>query len=676
MQKTFLEEIESGAVPIAPAKQLRLRKLTLRNFMGIRDFTLRPEGASVGVYANNGVGKTTLYSAWNFLLFGKDAAGRADFSLKPLNAQGEALHGLTTAVEAEVEIDGQVRTFLKEYEEKWVKQRGSATRQFSGHTTNHFVDGVPTKQADFQAAIAELADERTFRLLTDPTYFSEGLHWQERRKILLEVCGDVSDADVIASDAQLADLPGILGSRSMDDHRKVVAAKKQEINKTLLTLPVRIDECSLALPEPVANPKQLQKQVEKLRLAREEAEQEITRINAGGEIAEKKKRLAEISAQMLDLETKARREASDRYYTAVNATKGKLSDVLTEIRSKESEISSHQGHVESCRAQIEALESRMDRLRAEWDRIDATGLDESGVATACLACGQNLPAEKVEAARQKANEEFNAQKSRKLTQIEADGKRMKAEVADLKSTVEHKGAESDRLAKEVEQLREKADKLQVVINDTPPPAEPKLPKEHGRLAHERGTLELGIGQLLETTEPALAAAREKITGLSKDISELETSLQSVELRAKGEARIEELKSDEKRLAGEFEELERQNWLCEEFIRRKIEMLTSRINGRFEMVSFRLFETQVNGGITEVCETTFNGVPYQHGLNHGARVNAGLDVIRTLQRHFGFCPPIWIDGRESVTKLLEMDGQVISLIVSEADKRLRVETTTT
>jgi hypothetical protein len=61
------------------------------------------------------------------------------------------------------------------------------------------------------------------------------------------------------------------------------------------------------------------------------------------------------------------------------------------------------------------------------------------------------------------------------------------------------------------------------------------------------------------------------------------------------------------------------------------------------------------------------------LNNGARINVGLDIIRTLAKHYNFYPPIFIDNREAVTSLIDMgDQQVISLIVSEKDKELRVE----
>jgi hypothetical protein len=169
----------------------------------------------------------------------------------------------------------------------------------------------------------------------------------------------------------------------------------------------------------------------------------------------------------------------------------------------------------------------------------------------------------------------------------------------------------------------------------------------------------------------VAAMQKEIDSIADGIKSLEQAAARMEARKNGLKRIEELKADERRLASEFEELERQLYLTEEFIRAKVQMLEGKINSKFRMARFKLFEVQVNGALAECCETTFNGVPYSN-LNNGARIQIGLDIIRTLQAHYGFTCPVWIDNRESVVQIPEMDCQIISLIVSEKDKKLRIE----
>ena len=103
------------------------------------------------------------------------------------------------------------------------------------------------------------------------------------------------------------------------------------------------------------------------------------------------------------------------------------------------------------------------------------------------------------------------------------------------------------------------------------------------------------------------------------------------------------------------------------------LLESKINSRFRLARFRLFEQQVNGALNEVCEVLGpDGVPYNGGLNHAARINTGIDIINTLAQQYGFLAPIFVDNAEAVTQLIETPAQVIRLVVSEADKTLRVD----
>ena len=126
------------------------------------------------------------------------------------------------------------------------------------------------------------------------------------------------------------------------------------------------------------------------------------------------------------------------------------------------------------------------------------------------------------------------------------------------------------------------------------------------------------------------------------------------------------------MASEFEKLEQQIYLSEQFIRTKVDMLQAKINSKFRMARFKLFNVLVNGGLEETAETTYKGVPYSSALNKGARINVGLDIIRTLSEYYGFEPPILVDGAEAFTHLLRLKSQMITLHVSEKDKSLRVE----
>jgi hypothetical protein len=143
------------------------------------------------------------------------------------------------------------------------------------------------------------------------------------------------------------------------------------------------------------------------------------------------------------------------------------------------------------------------------------------------------------------------------------------------------------------------------------------------------------------------------------------------IREQGEKRIEELKIDEKKLSAEYEKLESELYLIEQFIKTKVSLLTDRINAKFEVVRFKLFNILINGGIEDCCEITVGGVPFNSGLNNGARINAGLEIVRVMQEHYKLKAPVFADNAEAVNNLVDVGCQMIRLYVSD-DKQLRIE----
>jgi len=122
-------------------------------------------------------------------------------------------------------------------------------------------------------------------------------------------------------------------------------------------------------------------------------------------------------------------------------------------------------------------------------------------------------------------------------------------------------------------------------------------------------------------------------------------------------------------------LEGQLYLADEFIKAKVSLLEDKISGKFGgVVRFKMFNQLINGGIEPCCETLVNTngawVPYSD-TNNAGQINAGLSIINVLSEHYQFSAPIFVDNAEAVTELAGTNAQVISLVVSKQDKKLRV-----
>lgn len=650
-------------------KQITLLRLTLTNFKGIRSFTLDTQG-SVAIYGDNAVGKTTLFDAFTWLLFDKDSQNKKDFQIKTLDARGSVLHGLNHEVEATLLIDGSQTTLRKVYSEKWTKKRGSATAEFSGHSTDYFVDGVPVKMNEYKERVDQIVSEDVFKLLTSPTYFNEQLKWQDRRKILLQVCGDVSDEEVIASNSELAKLPSVLNGRSIEDHRKVIAARRTEINKELDKIPVRIDEVVRSKPDTSGlDERDIEESIFTLRMQIEGKELEEFRIRSGSEVAVKEKRLWEIEGELLEIKNRLQAGTLEKVVTKrqeVSALKGDYDELVRQVRDKHRTIERNKQWIVERQAEV-------DRLRQQWHEANNEALEHHHDEN-CPTCGQVLPEEQLQAAHQKVQADFNRQKAERLEQITAKGKaaaeeakRLEQENTEFAQAIEELEQQLATREHEIRVIEAELNDLQTGIKDV------ESAPQYIQKKQEAVVIQQEIDQLRASVQEAVAKVREEIATMKAQVQTLEQEKAKFAQVHAAEQRIAELAARERELTAEYERLEQELFLTEEFIRTKVNLLEEKINSRFQFARFKLFEQQINGGLAEVCETTYNGVPYSGGLNNAARINVGLDIINTLSEHYGITAPIFIDNAEAVTSLIQTAGQQIRLIVSEKDKQLRVET---
>lgn len=646
-------------------KIIKLLHLKLVNFKGIKEFELNASGNDINIFGDNATGKTTLFDAFVWLLFNKDSSNRSTFDIKTLDDAGNVINKLDHEVEATLLVDGKELTLKKVYKEQWTKKRGSLTDSFTGHTTDYYINGVPSKKKEYDDKIAEIVDENVFKLLTSPSHFNENLHWKERRDLLLEIAGDLTDEDVIKSNKDLSKLLDALNGNSVDDHKKIIAAKRREINKKIDEIPTRIDEIHRNLPD-ITNldEAKIKSDIDKLSFSIEEKNEQINKIRSGSETNEIKKKISDIELKINNVRNEHTQNEQETLYklkTRLQEEQSNLTIMRNDLRSK-TEIS------KSNESRIKDIEQLMEELRERYVEENAKEFDHEANCK-CPSCEQDLPEEQIK----EVVTRFNFNKSEKLEGINKEGISLKTQVENLQEEQEKLQKEIDKIAEQGKKKASDIEKLEKKVSDAESSVKPiEENEQYIKLNDEKQKLEQQIKALEQSVEESVGRVNNDIIPLIDQQEELRNQLSSVEMAKKSKERIAELDAEEKELAKEYEKLSEELHLTEEFTRIKVEMLTDNINEKFKYARFNLFEEQVNGGLSEVCETTYQGVPYSSGLNNAARINVGLDIIDTLSKHYGVQAPIFVDNSESVTSLIDIEAQLISLSVSEIDKELRVE----
>ncbi|MTW85599.1 hypothetical protein F3157_07970 [Virgibacillus dakarensis] len=649
-------------------KQIKLLNLVLTNFKGIKHFELNASGGNVRIYGDNATGKTTLFDAFVYLLFDKDSQNQKEFGIKTLVA-GKVQHKLNHEVEATFLVDEQELTLKKVFSEKWTKKRGSVTADFTGHTTDYYINGVPSKKKEYTDKVASLVDEDIFKLLTSPGYFNEQLHWKKRRDLLLEIAEDVTDQDVINSNAGLSKLADVLSGRSIEDHKKVIAAKRKEINQELDRIPIRIDEINRNLPDVNGLDKAgIESQLTELNNQIEAKLGQISDIRNGSEVNNIRKQISDIDLQIANAKNEHAQQGQQELY----GLKARLQEEQSNINILQSKIKSKDQQYQMNKEYIADLTEKMDRWRSYWQEINSREFTHEADCN-CPTCGQELPQEQLEQARDKALIQFNADKSNELERYKNKGLEAKANVEKTQAENEKIDFEIQKLKSQIDEKQAQVVKIHSKINESESSVKPIDENPlYQKLVQDRQALEQKIYEMQQSVETSIQIVQSEINELTGRQSALNIDLSKLAQSEQSQKRITELEQQEKDLAAEFDQLEHELYLAEEFIRTKVNLLEDKINSKFKFARFNLFKENINGGLEEICDTTYKGVPYSSGLNNAARINVGLDIINTLSQHYGVQAPIFVDNAESVTKLIDIDAQVISLVVSEPDKQLRVE----
>lgn len=633
---------------------MKLTKLELLNFKGLKSFTINLNG-DVVIRGDNATGKTTVFDSVCWLLFGKDSLDRADFEIKTLDG-GEPIHKVNHEVTGTFTLDEGGTVELKRvYREKYSSPRGGEVT-LTGHTTDYFVDGVPKKEKEYKEIVSSLVDESIFKLITNPLYFNETYSWQNRRKLLLEMCGDIDDISVINSRDDLRRLAELLEGRTVDDHRKVVAAKKTAINKELDMIPVRIDEAMRNKPEIASDKAKLIRDIETLSAGIDEVEKQKAIIQNGFSSTEKESKIRDIKRQ---LEVQSSKVLSD-YHKQKQRLRDEYEASLTKLKMVEVDRDRCADRRDEINKEIERESKRIATLQSEFDTFNAQQFNKES----CPTCGQALPADK----QAVLEAEFNTNKSKKLE----EWKELIESAVKLKGNYEEQQeimvSKIDSLTTEASQYN---DAYNVKFKEYEAYSKPNLEDNpvYADLKAQLFLLEIDDEPGAEAEE--LAKLDEELSSMKSKKAGLETELNKFKLIDDINHRILELENQQQKLVAEKNALDEAAFLMDEFIKAKVNMLEENINSRFKLARFKMFNVMLNGNVEECCETTYKGVSYR-SMNNAARINVGLDIINALTSYYKVNAPVFIDNAEAVTEFVPVNSQTIKLIVDESEPQLVVK----
>jgi len=646
--------------------KIKLISLTLKNFKGVKDLDVK-FGEKTSISGENATGKTTIADGFFWLLFDKDSQDRKDFEIKTLDSNNEAIHGLEHTVTAVLEVNEKPVTLTKTFKEKWTKKKGEAEKQFTGHETLYYIDEVPVKKSEYQDKINSIIDEKLFKLVSNPLYFNTVLKWQDRRNVILDIVGDITKDRVINYNSELGALTPLLEDKDIDTLKRSTAARRKKLNDDIKSIPYRIDELNNSLNE--YDWKDLEQQLQTYENDLKDIEDKLL---DNGKVAkdtlEKQKALYGLQSKLQAIEN----EANSNKDKPLFELKSKLQKAEYELRSAEDKLNNLFEKKTICENTIADVTKANDELRAKWHEVNKKALifDESKFI--CPTCNRPFEEHDVETKKAEIVENFNQNKSRELSAIGKKGKEGKTTIEKLQEDIKGIDNAIGNIENDIKELTAEVKGIEIAISEFKPVDVLSKNEEYQNLLKEIDYMKALITEGSEGIENNNLASelRDKKKEFTAKMDEVKKQLMAKEQNETIKARIQELMDQEKALGEQIAKIEGQEFLCEEFIKTKVELMESSINNKFKLVNFKLFNSLINGGLEECCTATVNGVPYE-SLNSAMRINAGLDIIVALSDHYKIEVPVFVDNAESINDILPTNSQMVCLVVSK-DKELKIE----
>lgn len=670
--------------------KIELIKLTISNFKGISALSVDFAVNGTTITGRNASGKSSIFDAFTYLLFGKDSHGASwqKFAFKPLDHEGNEIHHLTTSVEGVLLVDGQRRVLRREIAEEWAKPRGQKDEVLKGHIQSLWIDDVPCGTLrEYEGVIAQWIGESAFRALTDPTYFAAQLSWQERRKMLLALVGtevDVNDGGKFTEilDYCRGDVPG---------GRKRLLAQAKKDKAEIVESQTRISAWADAMPG-IKSPKLIKAEIARHAEVRDRALKELTDTQA-----EIDRKLADIAA------------AGQAHADRLRAAQQVMTDAIKARDKYEGEC--QMAAVDSladARRQWRALGAAVDEAREERERIankmtsktqEANNYtiriselrsavitagecyvslrDHKEQADVCPTCGQEIRL-------------TDEQRAARMSDLVAKAKAIKDEMAILTDKSNKAAAELDALSAASDDAAARLSKAQ---SEWSKAKEPQVDREaisreissdpnyqalataatEAAAAYDRLLAEDAVDttSLLERRKAVDAAIAKVNATYLDDTAQLNADLASIDEAQ----RLRDLSNEEqRRLSATAEDLadtERLLALLDEYNYAVVNTLTEAVDKHFSLARWRMFNYTLDGVPVEMCELTdASGVPY-NSLNTARQIELGMDVIRGFATAWGCNAPIFIDNAESsLITDYQSGSQEIRLVVADCDLNVR------
>ena len=644
-------------------KTIKLKRITLTNWRG--QSSKVEFGDITTISGRNSCGKSSIMKAFYWLLTSYPHPNEmANFNLfdcrLPLTPDTPK-----ACVKAILDIDGVEYTLERKAEAKFVKKRGTCEyEKASSDSYELFIDDIETSATNFKAWIENnLCPIDMLKYCLDGGFFVNLVDEDMRksRKVLETIIGEINDNDmtgdysIIASDLKKYTIEQV-EERSKNEMRPWKAR--------LMELPAIIESKEATLSEYLRiDFDEILNDIDKKKADIDDID---NRILGNGKAIEPILGRRDEIFEIINLKTLSLNDSKVVYLAKENAEINALKAKLEEVKRMNSTIDTTnisynkkkkdlEDRIARYEAEVVRLEARRESLLKEKDAVKARVFVEES----CAYCGQELPSDM----QDKAREKFNANKLRELEDIVTRGRNNNAEIERIKASIED--AKNELALIPPYATKVDTTPLEVDLSNLQMAFVPfENTSEYAKLAKEIEDLKAMLPSIPTNDNDTLTSAKRVLMN-DLDVLNRRYGLKYKADEIKGE--IDKLKQELRTVGSEIARLEGKIDKCREYMQEKADIISYRVNGKLEECHIDMWSAQKDGTLVpDVVLRGERGVKFG-SLNFAHQIRAKIELCRLFASYYGLSLPIWVDeARVFDSKTTpKHDNQMVFLYASDS-----------
>ena len=628
------------------AKQVIIKQMMLQNFKNIRSLSMEFGTHTTTVSGTNEQGKSTVYDAYLWCLFG--ITTRKNDCVQPTDKNNEIVHKIDTEVTVVLLVDGVEAVLRRRLTEKW-KAEGTGEEKFISAPMERFYNDVPCSVKEFEAKLTAIFNLNGWLMLSNIKTFMQQ-KMEDRRRILASITGELDTT------ALLAEFPLVKAEvekgKSLEEVQKQTVSTKKRAQKEIDNIPnaiaaqdkLRVEADFAGLH---AQKDELDAQIadiEKL-LQADSTELEADKRN--------REQLQQLEAQL----TQQRRKWQDEHFGRLQQLRVATMNAKDAVQTAERQQQKNKQDYDALCKKLTNLQQQFNEKKDAWLAKNSEEFKYTPI-TVCECCGQPLSVEAQQRLQDKAATQFNTDKADALQTLYNESSQLKQQITVLeksKQTYEQQTQAADiqlvNMKKEAVTTAQNAQAIEEALNV----------EENEDIKATQNKIQ----QLQRAMQKPMMSATEQEQHTK--LNELKAQRDAVVRQLAGEQTNANIDKEKERLNAEAQKQSQIVADCNavleqlrKYNRKVLDATESKLSQYFKLARWKFAEqNKTNDDEQQVCTAVYNGIEYDR-LNNAGQVNVGIDICDGIKKAFGVELPLFVDNTESVEQVLETQSQIIKL----------------